>query len=669
MRRTFLRINLIIVFGLLSIARVGVAQNLPAAAPQSSPPEISNASSLDEDSVERLVSQLDAAIAARYPNALKFYGLESLAQKYSILSSHTQITHLATAPGGALVRATYEITGKTSQTANSSTLKTSSLEFWLTRTNDGFAFSQKMWTPPAEAEDLLANTGLQAWQESSTGILQLIAERKGGRWIPLRQMRWNGSLASKAVLSQLESAQQITPQAPMDTLWLQRQLDRYTSDGAGTVHLFFQGGNDGWVGVGSAWQANPLQTTDPNGQLEALRKNVNAAGFTSASAHRDFGKTLADAGLYVEASNQLQQASALSPASVDPDYLARIDNLRSRDPELLAATQLQNEARIGLDPTHPTYQINALSQQFSRDPSPLTALRLGDEYSKLGDDDRASQMLQRAQNLLADNDADGLSTSDQAWMKVLFDHLQERIRNSALKPPNIIRSSLFTVRCWTDDPNSLSLLAALEAAQHTVYADFNIPMNNTEVLLWPTQADFQRYTTRFSATADSEFVTALTLTKLIGTAQGPVVLSEEMNIYSSRDTTWFSTVAHEYGHVAVRQMSKARDVPTWLNEGIACAVQGGYDGYKPRIHTAAQNGSLLSMDDMLQWQVDGERAFLAYSEANSMVDYIVDHWGGNALLQILRLIGSDTPPDDAFSMTLQLNQHQLWQQWRQNGVQ
>jgi len=668
MLRTLNKINILTGFCLLFLLRASVAQNLPVAAPQPSSPQITNASLQDEDAVERLVAQLDSAIAARYPNALKYYGLDSLAQKYSVLTSHTQISHLATAPAGALVKVNYQITGKTSQATSANTLKTSSLEFWLTRTNDGFAFSQKMWSPPTEVKELLANTGLQAWQESATGILQLIAERNGGRWIPLRQMRWNGALASKLILNQLESAQQITPSAPMDTLWLQRQLDRYTSKGKGTIHLFFQAGNSGWVGIGSAWQDDPHQKDDQNSKLEVLRTKINGEDFTSASAHRDFGKALANAGLYVEASNQLQQASALSPASVDPDYLDKVNKLRSQDPELLAATQLQNEARIGLDPTHPTYQINALTQQFSRDPSPLTALRLGDEYSQLGDDDRAAQMLQKAQNLLADQGTDGLSNSDNAWVKVLFDHLQERIRNAALKPPNIIRSSLFTVRCWNDDPNSLSLLAALEAAQHTVYADFNIPMNNTEVLLWQNQADFQRYTTRFSATADSEFVTALTLTKLIGTAQGPVVLSEEMNVYSSHDTTWFSTVAHEYGHVAVRQMSKARDVPVWLNEGIACAVQGGYDGYKPRLHSAAQNGTLLSMDEMLQWQVDGERAFLAYSQANSMVDYIVAHWGGNALLQILRLIGNDTSPDDAFSMTLQMNQHQLWQQWRRNGV-
>jgi len=669
MVRAFIRIYFFSALCVLLLIRIGAAQNFSTdAAPQPSPPQISNASPRDEDAVERLVAQLDTAIATRYPNALKFYGLQALAQRYGVLASHTQITHLATAPGGALVKVTYQITGKTSQAANAFTLKSSELVFWLTRTNDGFAFSPQSWTPPVDAQTLLTNTALQAWQESSTGILQLIVERNGGRWIPLRQMRWNGALASKAVLNQLETAQTIVPETPMDAAWLQHQLDRYTAKGEGTAHLFLQAGSSGWVGIGSVWEENPKDNDTKNQQLDDLRKQIDGQGFTLASVHRDFGKALADAGLFLEASNQLQQASALSPASVSPDYLAKINGLRNQDPELLAANQLQNEARIGLDPTHPTYQINALTQQFSRDPSPLTALRLGDEFSQLGNDDRAAQMLQQAQRLLANQDEDAFSVSDNAWIKVLFDHLQERVRNAALKPPNIIRSSLFTVRCWVDDPNTLSLLAALEAAQHTVYADFTIPMNNTEVLLWPNQADFQRYTTRFSATADSEFVTALTLTKLISTAQGPVVLSEEMNIYSSLNATWFSTVAHEYGHVAVSQISRARDVPTWLNEGIACAVQGGYDNYKTRLHKAAQNGTLLSMDDMLQWQVDGERAFLAYSQANSMVDYIVNRWGGNALLQILRLIGNDMPPDEAFSTTLQLNEHQLWQQWRQDGV-
>jgi hypothetical protein len=253
MLRAIIKIYFVVLFSLFCILQTDAAQNLPAAASQAASPQVSNASPQDEDSVDQLVAQLDNAISTRYPNALKFYGLTDLAQKYGSLTSHTQITHLATAPGGALVEVTYQINGKTSQTADAAPLKSGTLVFWLTRTNDGFAFSQQIWSPPIEAQELLASTCLQAWQESSTGILQLIAQRNGGRWIPLRQMRWNGALASKPVLNQLETAQQITPQAPMDKLWLQRQLDRYTLKGAGTVYIFFQSVNAGWIGVGCVW--------------------------------------------------------------------------------------------------------------------------------------------------------------------------------------------------------------------------------------------------------------------------------------------------------------------------------------------------------------------------------------------------------------------------------
>ena len=62
---------------------------------------------------------------------------------------------------------------------------------------------------------------------------------------------------------------------------------------------------------------------------------------------------------------------------------------------------------------------------------------------------------------------------------------------------------LYTSTCET--------LAALEAAQHTVYADFGIPMGSTEVVVWRTQSEFQRYTSMFSSQGASEFVAALTL--------------------------------------------------------------------------------------------------------------------------------------------------------------
>jgi hypothetical protein len=256
------------------------------------------------------------------------------------------------------------------------------------------------------------------------------------------------------------------------------------------------------------------------------------------------------------------------------------------------------------------------------------------------------------------------------WADVLVEHLRERekLRQLRMKPPNIVRSALFTVRCWPNDVETLKVLAALESAQHTVYADFGIPMGSTEVIVWRTQTEFQRYTSMFSPQGASEFVAALTLTKLIATQDGPLVLGEEVNVFTDPRASMFSTIAHEYGHVAVRQLSKGRMVPVWFNEGIATAVEGGYDGYLARVRKAATARRLLNWPEIVQWNVDGERAFLAYSQANSVIDFIVATWGREAVLEILRQIGRDIPPDAAFRNVLRISQADLWNRWAREGI-
>ena len=109
-------------------------------------------------------------------------------------------------------------------------------------------------------------------------------------------------------------------------------------------------------------------------------------------------------------------------------------------------------------------------------------------------------------------------------------------------------------------------------------------------------------------------------------------------------------------------------VPVWFNEGIATSVEGGYDGYLNRVRRAANTNTLLDMNEMLRWDVDGERAFLAYSQANSIVDFMVKNWGKGAVLEILRQIGRDVPPEKAFRNVLGLSQQQLWDSWVQKGI-
>ena len=395
------------------------------------------------------------------------------------------------------------------------------------------------------------------------------------------------------------------------------------------------------------------------------RSNLRGDDYLKADAHRDFGLALLRLGVFDEGADELQKAEKLQPGLVSAAQLQDAETSRVRDPQRVAMDEVKRETSIGLDAEHPDRVVPALQRDLKTAPNSLLALRLGLEYSRLADDDNADAMYDYAQRLAPYSQ---LSPDDRAWATLLSQQLQDRRKLASRKPPTVLRSTLFTVRCWPNNLSAVRLLAGLEAAQHTIYTDFGVPMSNTEVVLWRTQSEFQSYTSQMTGRDTSEFVTALTLTQLVNAAASPKVLGEEMVFFIGPDADTMSTIAHEYGHIAVRLLSRGRVVPDWLNEGIATSVEGGYKDGIDRVRRAARAGTLLPMADLRTWNVDGERAFLAYSQANSMVDFIKERWGGKYLLDIVRLIGQDVKPEDAVKRVLGLNTSQLWDTWRAEGI-
>ncbi len=630
---------------------------------------VSNGSATELAAVQKNLDWLERAVTARDANALRFYGATA-ASANAIVRARLHATHIAFSPAGALVRQTFQIQSFNDSDAALSTPSAGTIEFWLTRGADNnFAFSEKRWSAPDDAVAMLQNAAREEWNTSKGAqILDVIATRRGGRWIALRTSRWNGTILDAQNLAPIAKSQSIARGDAFDANWLRSQMQAAPANMPGTGHFVLQKTASGWVGLGMAWDADKKLSSDSNAIAGNARRDILGSNYALPEAHQKFGITLALVGLYQEAGDELEKADALQPGIVDESLLQKIRDARKNDPQNIALEQLDNEKGVGLDPGHPLYVTKALMQDFQSRPSVLVALRLGLEYSRLGNDARAAQQLEVAADLVARGAMQSVSATDAQWIQVISEHLQERRDLAATKPPNIITSSLFALRCRSNELAAIQVLAALEAAQHTVYADFNIPMGSTEVLLWRTQREFQQYVTKFSSQGNSEFVAALTLTKLIATRAGPVVLGEEINVFTDAQSGVFSTVAHEYGHVAVRQLSHGRDVPTWFNEGIATSVEGGYDGYVERVQRASKNGTLLTMREMQQWDVDGERAFLAYSQANSLVDYIVATKGKAAILTILRRIGGDESPDEAFRAMVGMSQQQLWNQWARDGI-
>ena len=466
-----------------------------------------------------------------------------------------------------------------------------------------------------------------------------------------------------------------TASAPLWSVrpWLVAQMNRYRKRAAGTAHFIFQRGADGWVGVDSVFEAareapDPAYSVAENA-ARRLRLQMDGESALAAVSHRDFALSLSRVQLLSEAADEIAKARLMQPDLVSDKQFRDVVAKRVLDPQTRAQAQRSALATVGFAPEHPTLRVPQLLAQFREQPSPLTALRLGLEYSRLGYEREAQSSLNYGLiNAAPFWTLETTTEVDRAWFGVLRDQLKARLALSASKPPNTVRSDLFTVRCSLNDPNAPQLLAGLEAAQYQIYSSFGVPMGNTEVILWSSQSQFQGYTSRQAGRDTSEFVTALTITQLVNADVGPVVLGEEINFFADPRADSLSTIAHEYGHIAVRALAKGRPVPDWLNEGIATYTEGGYENYLRRVRTAKQSGKLLSMRELQTWNVDGARAFLAYSQANSMIDFIVARWGNDAVLEILRQIGRDIAPEVALRQVLRVTPDGFYALWLKNGI-
>ncbi|BCM94277.1 hypothetical protein IAD21_06180 [Abditibacteriota bacterium] len=617
---------------------------------------VSNATPRDFQSISAALLTLETTARKGDANALAYYGATPPADS-SPLQISSRITHVAVSPAGALVRQAF---GISIQRAFPVSLAAGTQELWLARAADGsFTLTATRFVAPPDALAQLQQSIESERVDNGPEILDVVASRVGGRWIALRRQQWTGAVNVQSPDANM---------TPRDFLF--RQMNRAPRSRGVTAHFLFSNtGNKGasWLGMGSAFNSPKGGSSQLDTLASSWRDRMASRDYTFASSHREFARSLFGVGLWNEGADELRKAALLDPTTVTANELSDAEKNRTRDPQNAVMRQLQDEQNVGLGADHPVYLINALQMQQRNQPSALGALRIALEYSRLAQDARAENWTNQAIDL---QNRGAFRPGDSAWMQLLFDHLRERAKLSKVKPSAILRSQLFTVRAWPNDPQIVTLLAALEEAQHTVYADFGIPMGNTEILLWHNQPEFARYTTQFSEQGGSEFVAALTLTKLVTTRNGPLVLGEEVNTFSDTTDTQplFGTLAHEYGHVAVRQLSKGRMVPVWFNEGIATSCEGGYEGYLSRVRRSANAGTLLSMEEMLDWNVDGERAFLAYSQANSILDFIVAKWGKNAVLDILRQIGNDTPPEDAFRNVLGVGQNELWNQWAREGI-
>ena len=146
-------------------------------------------------------------------------------------------------------------------------------------------------------------------------------------------------------------------------------------------------------------------------------------------------------------------------------------------------------------------------------------------------------------------------------------------------------------------------------------------------------------------------------------------------IFYSRTTTSPTnlrvTLKHELCHLLLHERVKDRNIPRWLDEGIAQLVSGTYGEFigvnNPQINRLSrQAGGLISLRDLTNSFPSRPTALLlAYAQSRDFLKYITDEYGIESIHRILMAMGEGLSIDQAIRGATGLSLNALELKWRQ----
>lgn len=129
-----------------------------------------------------------------------------------------------------------------------------------------------------------------------------------------------------------------------------------------------------------------------------------------------------------------------------------------------------------------------------------------------------------------------------------------------------------------------------------------------------------------------------------------------------------STIAHELTHLLVGQISGScgSPVPTWLNEGIAVYGEGGLDVWEATaLNEALTSGRALGVRALSGgFSAHPDRAGVAYAQSYSLVNYLIQNYGGEPLLQLFAALSQGAEIDAAMQQIYGFGLDGLDERWR-----
>lgn len=129
-------------------------------------------------------------------------------------------------------------------------------------------------------------------------------------------------------------------------------------------------------------------------------------------------------------------------------------------------------------------------------------------------------------------------------------------------------------------------------------------------------------------------------------------------------------IPHEVSHLIVSQATENpyNSAPTWLDEGLAVYNQEAQDqNFDDLVLDAVEDGRLIPVRALnASFPVDPDQAILSYAESLSIVTYIIETHGDEALSKLVNVFREEVTYDEAVQRSLGMTIDELdlaWKAW------
>jgi hypothetical protein len=130
---------------------------------------------------------------------------------------------------------------------------------------------------------------------------------------------------------------------------------------------------------------------------------------------------------------------------------------------------------------------------------------------------------------------------------------------------------------------------------------------------------------------------------------------------------------HELTHLVIHQATDNpfAGIPRWLDEGLAVYMSGeldaGWRGYRSTVATSANQGDLMTLQTLSSsFPADPSQASQAYAQSGTIVEFIIQHYGEDAMAHLLEIFSKGSLYDDALQEALGVDTWGLDNAWRES---